>query len=203
MLTPEHINLYIAEHPEWQRKVLVKIRQVVHSVDEGIEEKWRAHTPHFDCKKLPLLSLCASKTSVSVIFDKGAQITTSRKLFEPVTDDRSSRTLKFREGDPFQEAAFVDLVKKAIQLNSKLLKANAKSEGVDPAAHAELDHVLRKDPSAWANWEAFSPSCRNEYSEWIADGKKEETRKRRIAQALEMIREGVAKYEVRHRMKGS
>lgn len=203
MLIPEHINLYIAEHPEWQRKLLVKIRQLVHMVDENVEEKWRAHTPHFDHMELPLLSLGASKTSVSVIFDKGAQITTSRKRFEPVTDDRSSRTLKYRQGDVVQEAAFVELVKKAIHLNNKLVKANAKSEGTDPMDHAELDRVLRKDPNAWANWEAFSPSCRSEYAEWIADGKKEETRKRRIAQALEMIREGVAKDEVRHRMKGS
>ena len=68
--------------------------------------------------------------------------------------------------------------------------------------HAELEAVLHKDPSAWANWLAFSNACKKEYAEWVADGKKEETRKRRIAQALEMIREGVKKDEELHRVKG-
>ena len=44
----------------------------------------------------------------------------------------------------------------------------------------------------------MSPSCRREYSEWIADAKREETRDKRIATALEWIAEGKSrnwKYE--------
>jgi uncharacterized protein YdeI (YjbR/CyaY-like superfamily) len=93
-------------------------------------------------------------------------------------------------------------VKKALALTDRMAKQGPGADGKRTVVHAELEAVLHKDPSAWANWEAFSARCRKEYAEWVADGKKEETRKRRIAQALEMIREGVRKDEELHRVKG-
>ena len=59
----------------------------------------------------------------------------------------------------------------------------------------DLEQVLHKDPTAWANWEAFPYSHKKEYIEWVTDAKQDETRKRRIAQALEKIREGESKEE--------
>ena len=47
----------------------------------------------------------------------------------------------------------------------------------------------------WENWEKFNYTHKKEYVEWITDAKKDETRKHRIAKALEMIREGVGKEE--------
>jgi uncharacterized protein YdeI (YjbR/CyaY-like superfamily) len=40
------------------------------------------------------------------------------------------------------------------------------------------------------NFEAFAPSCRREYLMWVADAKRDETRARRIAQAVAQIGEG-------------
>ncbi|HEX2617657.1 MAG TPA: YdeI/OmpD-associated family protein, partial [Flavobacteriales bacterium] len=100
--------------------------------------------------------------------------------------------IKFKEGDTINEAAFVDLVKKAVALNAKGTKiTDAKPERKALVVPPELEAVLKKDPTAWANWQGFPYSHKKEYIEWVTDGKKEETRKRRIAQALEMIREGM------------
>ncbi len=203
MLIPEQINLYIAEHPEWQRKLMVRLRQLVHAVNEEVEETWRAQSPHFDLSSTPVLGFCASKTSVSVNFPKGAQFKSSRMPYEPCAEDKTGRTVKFREGDAINEAAFSTLVQRAMALNDKLAKAEAEASGKKHPVHAELESILRKDPSAWANWGSFPASIRKEYAEWISDGRKEETRKRRIAQALEMIREGITKEEAEHRVKGA
>jgi len=200
MLVPEQINLYIAERPTWQRKLMVRLRQLVHGVNEEIEEAWRGQAPQFDLNGLPVLGFSATKTSVNVTFQQGAQFRSAHASFEPVTDGRSSRTMKFHEEDVLNEATFISLVKKAMGQCGKTQESA--SEGKGHTHHAELEAVLHKDPSAWANWEAFSNACKKEYAEWVADGRKEETRKRRIAQALEMIREGVKKDEVLHREKG-
>ncbi len=200
MLVPEQINLYIADRPTWQRKLMVRLRQLVHGVTEEIDEAWRSQAPHFDHAGVPVLSFSSTKTTVSVTFQQGAHLKSSRLSFEPVTDDRTSRCLKFHEEDVVNEAAFTSLVKKALTQSGKTQDSATESKG--HTHHAELETVLHKDPSAWANWEAFSNSCKKEYAEWVADGKKEETRKRRIAQALEMIREGVKKDEALHRVKG-
>ncbi|MBZ0207911.1 MAG: YdeI/OmpD-associated family protein [Flavobacteriales bacterium] len=203
MLSSEQINLYIAGHPEWQRKLMVRLRQLVHSVSEDVQETWRAQSPHFELASLPLLGISASKTSVSVTFPKGAQLRSSRMPYEPCAEDKPTRTVKFREADAINEAAFITLVQRAIALNVKLAKAENEAAGNKDPLFVELESVLRKDPNAWANWESFTASSRQEYAEWIADGRKEETRKRRIAQALELIREGLTKEEVEHRVKGS
>lgn len=203
MLSPEQINLYIAGHPEWQRKLMVRLRQLVHSVSEDVQETWRAQSPHFELASLPLLGICASKTSVSVTFPKGAQFKSSRMPYEPCAEEKPARTVKFREGDVINEAAFTTLVQRAMDVNVKLAKAESEATGDQDPLFVELESVLRKDPNAWANWESFTASSRQEYAEWISDGRKEETRKRRIAQALELIREGLTKEEEEHRVKGS
>lgn len=203
MLSPEQINLYIAGHPEWQRKLLVRLRQLIHSVNEDVVETWRAQSPHFELLDLPLLGMSASKTSVSVIFAKGAQFKSTRMPYEPSAEDKPSRTVKFREGDIINEAAFTTLVQRAIALNVKLAKGENLAAGNKEPVFTELESVLRKDPSAWANWESFKPAVREEYAEWVADGRKEETRKRRIAQALESIREGLTKEEEERRVSGA
>lgn len=202
MLIPEQINLYIAGHPEWQRKLMVRVRQLVHAVNADVEEAWRAQGPHFDLAGMPVLGISASKTSVSVTFPKGAQFKSTRLPYEPCAEDKPGRTVKFREGDTINEAGLTALVQRAMALNEKLTKAE-EGPGRKHHFHAELEEILRKDPSAWANWETFPAAIKREYAEWIADGRKEETRKRRIAQALEMIREGITKEEAEHRVKGA
>lgn len=192
MLPQEQINLYIAEQDEWKRRLLVRLRQLIHQADPSITENWRWDMPHFDHGGI-MIGMRAFKEHVGVWFHKGALIKDPKKLFEPVGKDeeKGMRAYKIQEGEAINEAAFTDLVKKAIAVNAKGTKlTEARGPRKALVVPEELESVLRKDPTAWANWEAFSYSHKKEYAEWVADAKKEETRKRRIAQALEMIREG-------------
>jgi uncharacterized protein YdeI (YjbR/CyaY-like superfamily) len=54
----------------------------------------------------------------------------------------------------------------------------------------EFSAALKKNKNAAAAFAAFSPSCKREYVEWIADAKRQETREKRIATAIEWITEG-------------
>ena len=192
MLPQEQINLYIAEQPEWQRKALVRLRQLIHAVDEDIEETWRWNSPHFDHDGI-MIGLHAFKSCVSVWFHKGALLKDSHGLFKLTEKDeeRGIRKYKVFEGEAIHEKAFADLVKQAVKLNQAGTKlGDAKPPRKALVVPPELENCLRKDDQAWANWEKFSYSHKKEYVEWIADAKQEETRKRRVAQALEMIRQG-------------
>lgn len=57
---------------------------------------------------------------------------------------------------------------------------------VPPALAAALD----ADPEVKARYEAMAFTHRKEYARWIAEAKRDETRDRRVAQALDMIRAG-------------
>ena len=56
-----------------------------------------------------------------------------------------------------------------------------------PAALAE---ALNHDPEAKATFEGLAFTHRKEYARWIEEAKREETRARRVTQALDMIRTG-------------
>ena len=145
-----------------------------------------------------MIGLQAFKEHVAVWFHKGSLLKDPKKLFEalPKGEEKGMRSYKLFEGDKINESAFVDLVKQAVAINAKGTKlTDAKPARKALVVPEDLEQVLHKDPTAWANWEAFSYSCKKEYIEWITDAKQEETRKRRIAQALEKIREGETKEE--------
>jgi hypothetical protein len=54
----------------------------------------------------------------------------------------------------------------------------------------ELRSALDGDDTARAAFDALSFTHRREYAEWIAGAKREETRLRRAARAIELLREG-------------
>lgn len=71
------------------------------------------------------------------------------------------------------------------------------------SAHIELDTVPREvelpavlaealetDPEAKRAFDALAFTHRKEYATWVAEAKRAETRDRRVAQALELLREG-------------
>ncbi len=55
---------------------------------------------------------------------------------------------------------------------------------------AELATGLNKNKAAGETFRALPPSQRDEYVEWIAEAKRDETRQKRIATALEWLAEG-------------
>src|SRR5215207_8727743 len=53
-----------------------------------------------------------------------------------------------------------------------------------------LSAALAGDPAAKAEYDALAYTHRKEFARWIAEAKKEETRRRRVVQVLQMLREG-------------
>ena len=55
---------------------------------------------------------------------------------------------------------------------------------------APLAAALDADPQAKAIFDGLAFTHRKEYARWIAEAKRDETRQRRVEQAVEMIKEG-------------
>jgi bacteriocin resistance YdeI/OmpD-like protein/uncharacterized protein DUF1905 len=53
-----------------------------------------------------------------------------------------------------------------------------------------LAAALAKDSAALKRWDSLSYTHRKEYARWVEDAKRAETRERRVARAIEMLREG-------------
>ena len=53
-----------------------------------------------------------------------------------------------------------------------------------------LATALAADPAASAAFDALAFTHRKEYARWVSEAKREQTRERRVAEALQMLREG-------------
>jgi hypothetical protein len=60
----------------------------------------------------------------------------------------------------------------------------------DVALPGDLAAALAADAEAQAKFEAMAFTHRKEYARWVAEAKRDDTRQRRVDQALEMIRAG-------------
>jgi hypothetical protein len=69
----------------------------------------------------------------------------------------------------------------------KLELDNAPREVEVPGA---LEDALASDPSARSAFDALAYTHRKEYARWIEEAKRDDTRERRVAQAVQMLREG-------------
>lgn len=64
-----------------------------------------------------------------------------------------------------------------------LVKAN-------PKLPHYIETALRKQPAAWRCFEALAPSHRRQYVGWIETAKREETKQRRLKEAIRLLAVG-------------
>jgi uncharacterized protein YdeI (YjbR/CyaY-like superfamily) len=114
------------------------------------------------------------------------------------TDDKEMAKLERMTSvaDMPSKAAITGYVKLAIKLND----GGVKSPAPAPRTVAKKKSPVRTPPSlskalarnarAKATYDGFSPSHKREYIEWITEAKSDETRDRRIEQALGWMAEG-------------
>jgi uncharacterized protein YdeI (YjbR/CyaY-like superfamily) len=82
-------------------------------------------------------------------------------------------------------------IKRAMKLNEEGVSVpKAKKPKAEVPVPPELAAALAKNKKARAAFDAFPPSHRREYNEWIGEAKGAETRTRRVTQAVEWIAEG-------------
>lgn len=83
-------------------------------------------------------------------------------------------------------------------LSESPIAARSRKRGPDGAATSKsaipmpaiFTEALANSPEAKQAFEAFPPSCRREYLAWITEAKRDETRARRVQQAVAQLAEG-------------
>jgi uncharacterized protein YdeI (YjbR/CyaY-like superfamily) len=99
-------------------------------------------------------------------------------------------------GDVPAEAKLAKMIRQGMHLNETGQRPVRPKRKPRPAAKvpADLKAALAKNRSAHARFASFPPSHQREYIEWITEAKREETRVKRIAMAVQQIAEGKSRY---------
>ena len=189
MNTDPRIDDYIAKAAPFAQPILRRIREVVHAGCPDVEETMKWSFPHFMHHGI-LCSMASFKAHCAFGFGK-EQVMTGTTGRGGAASPNFGRVTSLKDLPPKQ--AFVRLVKEAVRLNEDGIKPARKAtedRSRSVRAPADLLAALRNNPEARAAYEEMSPSHKREYIEWITEAKRDETRKRRVAQAGEWIAEG-------------
>jgi uncharacterized protein YdeI (YjbR/CyaY-like superfamily) len=183
------VDAYIAKSADFAKPILTHIRNVVHSACPEVEETIKWSAPFFDYKGT-LCQMAAFKEHVGFGFWKGALVVGRSSGEDERAAGQFGRITSVKDLPPKKE--LTGYIKKAMALNEEGVAVPKAKPGTKPALPVppELTAALQKNRKARAAFDAFPPSHRREYCEWIGEAKRAETRATRVEQAVEWIAEG-------------
>ena len=199
----KRVDDYIAKSANFAKPILSHLRSLVHTACPLVEETIKWSFPNFDYKGA-FCSMAAFKAHCSFGFWKAALMKDAGTLKNNQQNAMGHLGKITSLADLPPDKILIGYIKEAVRLNDEGIKLPRKK----PVEKKEIlipDYftlALRKNKKALQAFEAFSPSHKKEYIEWITDAKTEETRNRRMATAIEWIAEGKGrnwKYETGRR----
>jgi uncharacterized protein YdeI (YjbR/CyaY-like superfamily) len=186
------IDTYIERAAPFAQPVLQALRKALHEACPHVEETMKWSMPFFTVDGRILAHMAAFKQHCAFGFWRGRQVANQGKEDEAM--GQFGRIATIADLPPRRE--LVRLIKQAAATPAPV--AAQKTPPTPPRREAKpslpvpepLSEALRRNAGARANFEKFSNSQRREYIEWIAEAKRDETRARRVAQAIEWLAEG-------------
>ena len=177
------VDAYIANSAEVAQPILTHLRAIVHAACPDV--KWGS--PTFMYKGM-LCGVNAFKAYCTFGFWKATLVLGDKASRDPALQFGRIEHLS----DLPSEKALAAFIHKAMALNDAGVKMPGRPKRppkklIVPVA---LKTALASNKRAKGAFEAFSPSHKREYAEWIAAAKGEETRERRIKTAIEWMTEG-------------
>ncbi len=190
------VDAYIAEAKPFAQPILTHLRNTIHSVVPEVEETIKWSRPFFVYKGVILGNVSAFKEHCSFGLWGSEMAVTLRTGGIDSKEGMGSFGKLTSLGDLPPTPELEAYIREAAGLiaggtRTKSIQRVAKPV---PRAEAELPEALARaleaNQTAAARFAALSPSCRREYAEWIADAKRDGTRNKRLATALEWITAG-------------
>lgn len=185
--TDPRIDAYIAQAAPFAKPILMHLRKLVHAACPEVEETLKWRNPSFSYKGL-LCGMAAFKEHCAFGFWKHALVVGEDGDREAMGSFGRITSLDDLPADK----AIIGYVKKAAALNDAGVRVARVPKAARPPIRvpSDMTAALKKNAKARRQFEAFSPSHRREYLEWITEAKTDATRQKRLATAIEWIAEG-------------
>jgi uncharacterized protein YdeI (YjbR/CyaY-like superfamily) len=185
------VDAYLANAQPFAQPIMEHLRDLVHKACPEVEETIKWSRPFFEYRGAILCNMSAFKQHCSFGFwgeEMGAVLREAGVLGQDGMGLADLPSDKRMLGWIRQAAGFVDSGEYTSPIAARRRVVKPQKPALDTPS--EFATALKRNKKAAAAFSAFSPSCKREYIEWIADAKRTETRDKRIATALEWIAEG-------------
>lgn len=182
------VDAYIDNSEEFAKPILNHIRNVVHGACPDVEETIKWGFPVFEYRGI-LCNMASFKEHCAFGFWK-ASLVLDDAVDEPAENAMGQFGRIKSIADLPPEETLAGYIRKAVALNEKGVRPEkSKQKKADPVLPEDFGAALLERSGALAAFKAMPPSHRREYIEWITEAKRESTRRRRIAKAVDQIAE--------------
>lgn len=182
------IDAYIERQAEFAKPILEHLRAVVHSACPECEETLKWNMPAFMYKGEILAHMAAFKRHATFGFWRGSLVVGDAG--EPASGMGQFGRLETLDDLP-PPVELKALVRKAMRLADEGVKAPRDKHKKAPfTVPQDMRAALDANPAARTTFDGFPPSAQRDYVDWITEAKREETRTKRLNQAIEWLAEG-------------
>lgn len=187
------ITAYIDKAQPFARPILRRLRELLHDACPEVVEVIKWGHPNFEYKG-PFAGMAAFKAHATFGFWKD-ELLRGEKVSLGKSNEKAMGSFGrlTSVSDLPAERAMKSLIKQAMKLNDDGIKRPALARSKQPIVvkpPAYFLAALQKNKKALAAYEAFAPSHKREYVEWVVEAKTEATRERRLQTAIEWMAEG-------------
>lgn len=180
------VDAYIANSPDFSQPLLQRIRAAFLAADKDIEETIKWGVPYY-VKNGLVGGMAAFKAHVDIGLRHAKSLSDPEKRLGKGSSLAGIQVRK--PGDLPARRVLVAYIREVIALNANGTPTKRKPVKV-PALPDDLAKALAESPKAMKHFDAFPPSGKRDYIEWIVEAKRATTRAGRIAQAVEWIADG-------------
>lgn len=182
----KNVEEYIAKHPKWAEQ-LRQLHEMLLTTELEPTIKWGG--PVYTLNGKNVLGIGGFKNHFGIWFFNGALLKENTALLVNAQEGKTKalRQLRFEEDDQIKISVLLPYVQEAIQ-NQKEGKEIKPVKNKKVVIPSQLSQAMEKDEELKSRFEAMTPGCQREYSEYIFEAKKEETKFRRLDKIIPMIK---------------
>src|SRR3954453_16147106 len=111
------IDDYINALPDWQQAVCREVRELVHAADPEVEETIKRTTQPYFVLQGNICAFLAAKDHVNVFLYDGAMVPDPEGIITAGHDNKTARTVAFREGEALNASALRRMLEQIIANN--------------------------------------------------------------------------------------
>lgn len=190
------VDAYIAKSADFAKPILNHFRALIHKTCPDAVEVIKWGFPHFDYANGPMVHMASFKQHCAIGFWKASLMKNGKELVEKAkTEEAMGHLGKISSLKNLpKDTVLVKYIKEAMRLNEEGVKLVSKKPNAEAKKNLQVPDyfmkALRKNKKALKTFEEFSYSNKKEYVTWITEAKTEDTRNKRLADAVEWMSEG-------------
>jgi hypothetical protein len=111
------VDAYLDALPEWQRVLCQQVRDLVHATDDEVTETVKRTVQPYFVLRGNICALLAARDHINVFLYDGAIVPDPHGIITGGHDNRTARTVAYREGDTVHTEALGEMFRQIIANN--------------------------------------------------------------------------------------